>query len=348
VESRKAFSKNGDDHLSGNSKKSVFGPLTIGFWSRYMITMRPYLLFISGAAGLVGMSLIEDPVPWKMVLGFIPFFLSYGLGQALTDVFQTDTDSISSKYRPMVRKEILKRDVFLVSIGGLLLGVLILGFINPYLFIPGIIAVIGLATYTSFKRRWWGGPPWNSWIVATLVLDGIMIDKHFNPILEVSNFTRPALMMLISMAAVFFAYANFVVTGYFKDISADRATGYETFQVKFGWKAGAIYGDILSVLAAASVIAVGFLDGIGNSITRWIWTIPFLLGLAVNLRAQIGIHRIRDESKTHGPILNVVRAFLFYCYAIILISHPIMIILVLPFHIGFEFIILRRPEKNQI
>ena len=36
------------------------------------------------------------------------------------------------------------------------------------------------------------------------------------------------------MAATFFGYANFVLAGYFKDIEADRATGYRTFPVVFG------------------------------------------------------------------------------------------------------------------
>ena len=29
-----------------------------------------------------------------------------------------------------------------------------------------LLSVAGLATYTWFKRRWWGGPFYNAWIVA--------------------------------------------------------------------------------------------------------------------------------------------------------------------------------------
>ncbi|MGA1793709.1 MAG: UbiA family prenyltransferase [Thermoplasmatota archaeon] len=334
--------------MGNPQRRSEYGLFDPGFWTRFMTTMRPYLLFVSGAAGLVGMSLVKDPILWKMAVCFIPFFLSYGLGQALTDVFQTDTDAISSPYRPLIKGELRKRDVLIVSICGLLLGVIILAVVNPFIFIPGIAAIVGLATYTFFKRRWWGGPPWNSWIVATLVLDGSMVDRHFSPVAEVSSMSPKGLMLIASMAAVFFAYANFVVTGYFKDMSADRSTGYDTFQVRFGWRAGAIYGDVLSLLAVGSVLVSGAIAGIRPTILGLAWTVPFVLGIYANVKAQVGIHRIRDEAKTFGPILNVVRAFLFYCYALVLISYPSWVLLILPFHIAFEIVVMKRPERSQV
>lgn len=326
----------------------TYGILSFGFWSRYLIHMRPYLLFLSGAAGLVGMSLIENPDTWKIVLGFLPFFFSYGLGQALTDVFQTDTDSISSPYRPLVKGEIKKRDVFIASMAGFLTGIAIMALINPWIFIPGIIGVIGLATYSPIKRKWWSGPPWNSWIVSSLVLTGLMVDRGFNPLTEIPALTEQSILLLLAMIVIFFAYANFVVTGYFKDITADRSTGYETVQVRFGWKAGAIYGDIISILAAGITLGIGILGMKGESLSSWLWTIPLLIGFIVNLKAQTDIHGIRDESKTHGPILNVVRAFLLYCYAIILVSKPNWVLFLIPFHIAFEIVIWKRPEKSQI
>ena len=65
--------------------------------------MRPYLLFVSGASGLVGLALADSLVGPSLLVAALPFFLSYGLGQAITDTFQTDTDALSSPYRPLVR-----------------------------------------------------------------------------------------------------------------------------------------------------------------------------------------------------------------------------------------------------
>ena len=45
------------------------------------------------------------------ILAFVPFFLGYGFGQAFTDSSQTDTDSISSPYRPVIQGLIKKSDL---------------------------------------------------------------------------------------------------------------------------------------------------------------------------------------------------------------------------------------------
>ena len=83
-------------------KNKPYSLMSFGFWKAYWITLRPYLFFISGIAGFYGIANNPDIPVYKLVLGTIAFFLTYGLGQALTDVFQTDTDSISSPYRMML------------------------------------------------------------------------------------------------------------------------------------------------------------------------------------------------------------------------------------------------------
>jgi len=72
---------------------------SLRFVRAYITTMRPYLLFVSGAAGLVGLSFVPGGASLRVVLAFSALFLSYGLGQALTDCFQTDTDALSAPYR---------------------------------------------------------------------------------------------------------------------------------------------------------------------------------------------------------------------------------------------------------
>ena len=159
---------------------------TLPFWSpgfarAYAVTMRPYLLFVSGAAGLVGLSFIPDPALGRVLLAFVPLFLSYGFGQALTDCFQTDTDSLSAPYRPLVRGIVSRRQILTVSMVGLTAVVLVLGYLNPVILAFGVVAVVGLLTYTYLKRTWWGGPPWNAWIVAILPIMGRFVDRGYRP-----------------------------------------------------------------------------------------------------------------------------------------------------------------------
>ena len=73
-------------------KSNFYLPDTFSYWKAYFIQMRPYLLFVSGIAGLAGMSIVfqESFNLQFYILGFISFFLAYGFGQALTDCFQMD------------------------------------------------------------------------------------------------------------------------------------------------------------------------------------------------------------------------------------------------------------------
>lgn len=318
--------------------------LSTRFWSAYWITMRPYLVFVSGAAGLVGLAFIERPETPRVVLGFIPLLFSYGLGQALTDCFQVDTDAISSPYRPLVRGVISRTQVLTVSLTGLATGVIILAVLNPVIIVFGVLAIVGLLTYTLFKRTWWGGPPWNSWIVALLPIMGRLVETDAG-IKDLFASGEPhSLPFFLAVVAIFLGYANFVVMGYLKDISADRTTGYRTFPVVFGWKATAVYSDLTALGAAGFTGGALYYTGefhLGGLLI-------FLAAVMVNGYAQIGIHRIQDETKAHGPISNVVRAFVLYGLAMVVWLQPPWVILSAVFYLLFELTLKVRPEASQV
>jgi 4-hydroxybenzoate polyprenyltransferase len=305
--------------------------------------MRPYLLFISGAAGMVGVAFVDSPPVSRVALAFVPLFLSYGLGQALTDCFQTDTDALSSPYRPLVRGVVSKQQVFWVSLVGLTVVVLVLAYLNPWILLPGFLAVIGLLTYTYFKRRWWGGPPWNSWIVALLPVMGRLVDRDHTmaELVRFGDVRTPA--FCLSVVAVFVGYANFVVMGYFKDISADRETGYRTFPVVFGWRANAVYGDVTALVVAA--LSAWVIALVGGGLSVWV---VFAAATALQLHAQVGVHRTRDEGAVGGTIANGVRALVLYCLAMMLAQRPDWIVFAVAFYIAFELVLTLRPERGQV
>ena len=149
---------------------------------------------------------------------------------------------------------------------------------------------------------------------------------------------------LAAVAAIFFGYANFVVMGYFKDISADRKTGYNTFPVRFGWAANAVYSDLVAMGAAVGSGLAIWLSGRLN----WLGAAVFVVGLAVNIWAQVAIHGIRDEAKSHGPIANVVRAFVLYCLAMVLTMKPGWVLPAALFYGAFELVLKFRPERAQV
>ncbi|MGD2295595.1 MAG: UbiA family prenyltransferase [Candidatus Aminicenantes bacterium] len=318
--------------------------LSISFWRSYWSTMRPYLLFVSGSAALVGMAFINNPNPITVVIAFIPLFFSYGLGQALTDSFQMDTDAFSSPYRPLIKGLVSRAQVLGVSLVGLSSSVLVLAYINPAILAFGILAVMGLITYTSLKRTWWGGPIWNSWIVALLPVMGRLVEEEISVQEIFSLVDSRSFAFFLAVGAVFFSYANFVLMGYFKDISADRRTGYRTFPVVFGWKAAAVYSDGLAVLSAGltggALVAISMFSFLGTAI--------FIFGLGVSFYAQVKIHKVREESAAHGPVANVVRVFILYSAAVVVALKSEWLFFLVLFYILFELALKKRPEETQV
>jgi 4-hydroxybenzoate polyprenyltransferase len=266
----------------------------------------------------------------------LPLFLGYGFGQALTDCFQMDTDRISAPYRPLSQGIVSAKQVGAVSLSGLILGVGILVFLNPWNLLLGALSILGLATYTFFKRRYWfAGPPWNGWIVALLPLMGYIsmlqtgLQEHVERLLPV-------------VALSFFAYTNFVLMGYLKDISADERTGYRTFPVVWGWNATVWAGDILVMLSAALAAALTF----SGAWPKVLWGIATVIAIA----GQIYSHLTEDKSEANaaGPIATTVRAFILWHLAVVLNYREDWWLGLLIFYLLFEWALWRRPEHGQI
>jgi 4-hydroxybenzoate polyprenyltransferase len=289
------------------------------------------------------MALNTDPNTPRVVLGFAALFLSYGLGQALTDVFQTDTDSISSPYRPLVRGEISRRDVLLVSLSGLLLCGLALALLSSATLVLSVVAILGLATYTPLKRRWWGGPPWNSWIVALLPANGFLA-AGATPRAAIAS---PALPLV--MGSVFFTYAIFVIIGYLKDVEADRATGYRTLAVRFGRRAAVAVSSLclaagmacsLRLLATTPVDVASVPAGIA---------LVFWAGgaLALSLAHTRG-YRVSRDDQAHPAVALSVRGYLALHLGECVWLRPGLAVPALLLWGLFETALIFRPSRSQI
>jgi len=258
-----------------------------------------------------------------------------------------DTDSISSPYRPLVRGVIRREHSLLVSLVLLAVCCAVLFLLNPWILLLGLICVLGLVSYTYFKRRWWGGPFYNAWIVALLPIIGKLAATGTSASLS-AIFEKGILLPVV--ISVFFSYANFVLMGYFKDISADRLSGYNTFVVVFGWKKAAIGSDIFALL---SIFATGW--GIFRVLLteeafsmRWLSLGVFLGAVVILTLAQIKIHQTRDENEAYKPIVHVVRGFILLRLSEICALRPSWIVLALLFYMAFEYMLKKRPEKKQV
>ena len=327
---------------------------SLSFARAYAITMRPYLLFVSGITGIVGMSLVPG-VPAAEAVGLgLAFFLSYGFGQALTDCFQIDTDSISAPYRPLVRGTVSRQQVIVVSVVGLVAVGAALAAANPWNLPVVTACVIGLATYTWFKRRWWAGPLYNAWIVAALMLTGVLAGLGVGGRGPVS-----ALALAGAGAAVFFGYANFVLAGYFKDISADRTTGYDTLPVRAGRFVSCLVSDGFALLAMAGGLVAADASGIlvsggptGADLRQALSVLISVAlvgaGILVALFAQIQLHAVRRDDEAYFAIVPVVHAYLMLLAGVAVAHRPAWALAIAAFVAAYFVTMVSRPVREQI
>jgi len=311
---------------------------SVGFWKAYVIQMRPYLLFISGIAGLAGMviSKTEQVEWWRVLIAFIPFFFGYGFGQALTDCFQTDTDKLSAPYRPLSQGIVSVNSVFTVSIIGLFCCAIILYWMHFMSFILSCISVFGLATYSYIKRNFWfGGPFYNAWIVALLTIMGYFA-------LSTPETRTFPIHLLPFVLVSFFSYASFVLIGYLKDIDADRITNYKTFPVVWGWNSSILLGDLF---ALASIFFILF-----QPLNNVFAIIAAAIASATILYGQIVGHTTKNKNERGAliPILSTVRSFIFFHIAIVLHFQQSWWLYMIIYYILFELILFKRPSRYQV
>jgi 4-hydroxybenzoate polyprenyltransferase len=317
---------------------------SLKFVNAYIITMRPYLMFVSGITGIVGMSLSNEIGITKAFLIFLASFLSYGFGQALTDCFQIDTDSLSSPYRPLTQGIVNRNHFLIISCLGLFFCISILTFYNPINILFGTFAGFGLATYTFFKRKWWAGPFYNAWIVVVLFLMGYLAgtEKIY------FDFENP--IFIIAIITVFFGYSNFVLTGYFKDVEADRETNYNTLPVVFGRKISAIVSDAFSLIASASVLILVFALSFDSFPYQKIFKSLFFVygGIGTTVLTQLNLHSVKSDAEAHKAISPCVHSYILLLSSLTILNKPDWIIPLLVFYLLYIITMKVRPAKEQI
>jgi len=321
------------------------------FMRAYAVTMRPYLLFLSGITGVVGMALVPGVPPSAALVVGAAFFLSYGFGQALTDCFQMDTDSISAPWRPLVQARVRRSHVLSVSLAGLVLVGATLTLANPWN-LPLVAAMIGgLATYTHFKRIWWAGPPWNAWIVAAVCVSGLLAGTGLAR--AGGHGSVPGAPDRIAAAgtlvAVFFGYMNFVLAGYFKDIEADRRTGYRTLPVRLGRSASSVVSDALAVAAmAGALVAFASAPARGELAVRVVAAGLLLAGAGCSFVAQVRLHEVRSDAAAHRAVVPVVHAYVLMLSGIAAAHRPGWSGALLAFVALYLAAITSRPAREQV
>ncbi len=317
-----------------------YPPSHPAFWRAYWVTLRPYLFFVSGTSGLLGLALGGPIARPQLVLAFLAFSACYGLGQALTDVFQTDTDALSSPYRPLVRGEIAKASVLAVSLLGLGACTLVFALLSPATLVLGAFGVLGLFAYTPAKRRYWAGPFWNSWIVGLLPVMGVLCASRSPAVALMHPGLTPAIVSTVS------TYAVFVLLGYFKDVEADRATGYVTLPVRFGRRLSILASAALCLLGLATSLLLLRVEKVDASIS--LGTLLWLAGAATLLLAHLRMLPARRDEDAHPAIAMAVRGYVLLRLGEVALLRADLGLPALALAALFELALWGRPCRTQI
>jgi 4-hydroxybenzoate polyprenyltransferase len=151
--------------------------------------------------------------------------------------------------------------------------------------------------------------------------------------------------------SVFFSYAIFVLLGYFKDVSADRATGYRTLPVVAGTRVSAAVSAVFAVLAlAASVQLLGrlFVAGHPADLRFLAAAALWLAGAAAILGAHPFIHFLADEREAHRAIVWTVRGFVWLHTGEAAFARPALALPGILFCLMAEWALRVRPERSQV
>jgi len=207
----------------------------------------------------------------------------------------------------------------------------------------GCAAGAGLITYTWFKRRWWGGPFYNAWIVVILFIMGYEAAGGMAGGQRTASLAAPC-------GVVLFGYANFVLAGYFKDIGADRATGYRTLPVIAGRNIAAVVSDFF---AAASVVAAIMIYAEAGSPVASDWrgaaaVCMLAAGTGAAVLGQVRLHLVRTDDSAHRAIIPGLYSYCLLLSGISVIRQPGWVLPLVAFNILFAAVLHNRPETHQV
>ncbi len=244
----------------------------IGFSKAYVKSMRLYYSFITGIAGMLGLSYyqfvahtqgsialsdlrrtVEVPTSMeKTILILSILFLAWGINQIINDYLGLEEDRINAPDRPMVTGTLHPKLAVLLSTA-LMLGACAMTwvFLEPVAVVPLLIGV-GLNVVYEYAKGYgiWGNIVFGVMITSCAAYGFMAAGPS-----EVSIFT-PARLAMLAFAALLNGLMTYYT--YFKDYEGDKAAGKQTLIVQFGLERSRTISLYASFLPAAVFLIAYF------------------------------------------------------------------------------------------
>jgi 4-hydroxybenzoate polyprenyltransferase len=180
----------------------------------------------------------------------------------------------------------------------------------------------------------------------------LFLQCHILP--ESVNFqlTLQIRIFIAAIISVFFGYANFVLTGYFKDIEADKPTAYNTLPVVFGRKISSIVSDVFGFIVSTSVFALVILlslliHSLSNHLIKAL--IFIYTGIGVSIFTQMNLHSVKSDTEAYKAISPCVHSYILVLAGLSVLNKPDWFAGTYCYSIFLSAITLKlRPARNQI
>jgi geranylgeranylglycerol-phosphate geranylgeranyltransferase len=323
--------------------KNISGNIS-GFIKAYIKSMRLYYSFITGIAGLVGISyyqylaytgqgFVPTPLP-RLLMILLILFLSWGINQIYNDYLGIEEDRINAPDRPMVSGKLNPLYAVFLSTVLMVIAFLITWFyLEKLAIIPLIVGVMLNVLYEYAKGHGVYGNIIFGLMISTCSVYGFLASGRS----DASIISAGNLLMILYISLI-----NGLMTlyTYFKDYEGDKAAGKQTLIVKLGLEKS----QKLALLASFLPIAVFVVIYFGFEAWDYSLNATFIeLGLlSTGLQIWTGLLYFRNPkgAMTYFSLAMNFRACACTESAIIAIFNPalgVILFLMSYFFIGFLF-----------
>jgi len=316
------------------------------FIKAYIKSMRLYYSFITGIAGLIGISYyqylaytadnkIYQPTSFpELLVIMVILFFAWGINQIYNDYLGIEEDRINAPDRPMVTGELNPGYAVLLSSFLMLSAIMITWFyLEPFAVIP-LIAGIALNFIYEYAKGYgiWGNIVFGIMISTCAVFSFMAAGKSD---LSILSFSSLLLIFYISLL-------NGLMTlyTYFKDYEGDKLAGKKTLIVKLGIDQSQKLALLISFLPVVTFMIIFY------GLEAWDYNLNSIfieLGLlATGLQLWTGFLYFQNPvgSRTYFSLSMNFRACACSESALIAIFNPafgVILFLMSYFFIGFLF-----------
>ncbi len=156
-------------------------------------------------------------------------------------------------------------------------------------------------------------------------------------------------IFIAASVTVFFGYANFVLTGYFKDIEADRSTSYKTLPVVFGRSKSAAVSNLFGLIICLAVLITAGALSFNLSYLTMFKALPFIAGgIYAAILTQINLSLVNADSEAHKAIVPCLHSYILLLSGLTIFNKPGWFLPLLLFYLLYIITMSIRPEKEQI